>query len=311
MLSYEYFIELVAKSKETLKNRGISIKLKTVNKVNYSYLALCFRFHNGIEKPTISPCIPMDQLYQKFLSGSYQEEEIIEFLLEEFQSFQNFEENESFTADSILGKQEDISFKLINTAENQALLKDLPHREVLDLSLIYYIETVGFGHSQKVSINITKELMALMGISSEEELHEIAKRNMLREDNILISSLGETLCGMVDADIPDDILHDTGMLVLSAKNYTFGASVLAINEVLKKCFDIYHCGFYILPSSIYEVLAVPEWKNDAKTLADMVKDVNREQVDLNERLSNNIYHFNMEQGLTIALMAEEQAISAY
>ena len=52
---------------------------------------------------------------------------------------------------------------------------------------------------------------------------------------------------------------------------------------------------YLLPSSIHEWIAISTEMMDPKELAEMVQSVNAEQVELSERLSNNVYHYDKEQ----------------
>ena len=51
---------------------------------------------------------------------------------------------------------------------------------------------------------------------------------------------------------------------------------------------------YILPSSIHEVIAVPSSLGDPEELASMVQEVNMSVVDVSERLSNQVYHYNRD-----------------
>lgn len=51
---------------------------------------------------------------------------------------------------------------------------------------------------------------------------------------------------------------------------------------------------YILPSSIHEVIAVPASMGDPEELAEMVLQVNTDVVDVSERLSNQVYHYDRD-----------------
>ena len=51
---------------------------------------------------------------------------------------------------------------------------------------------------------------------------------------------------------------------------------------------------YILPSSIHEVIAVSAELGDPNELAQMVAEINMDQVDLSERLSNQVYHYDKD-----------------
>lgn len=51
---------------------------------------------------------------------------------------------------------------------------------------------------------------------------------------------------------------------------------------------------YILPSSVHEVIAVSVEMGEPEELARMVAEINMDQVDLSERLSNQVYHYDKD-----------------
>ena len=58
---------------------------------------------------------------------------------------------------------------------------------------------------------------------------------------------------------------------------------------------------YIMPSSTHEVIAVSASMGDPYELAEMVAEINMEQVALDERLSNQVYHYDKDlRKLTLA-----------
>ena len=75
--------------------------------------------------------------------------------------------------------------------------------------------------------------------------------------------------------------------------------MLANPQILSKVSDVIGDSYYILPSSVHEVLVIP--KEFAKTmdmtpkeLGAMVRDVNAEEVSKEERLSDHIYEFDKD-----------------
>ena len=67
---------------------------------------------------------------------------------------------------------------------------------------------------------------------------------------------------------------------------------------------------YILPSSTHEVIAISDKFGDANELADMVYEINMDQVDLSDRLSNQVYHYDKEaRTLRLATNKFERKIS--
>lgn len=90
----------------------------------------------------------------------------------------------------------------------------------------------------------------------------------------------------------------SGLYVLGTEDGHFGAVVLGYPGELKKTAQFLGEGFYILPSSVHEVLILPDSKaSDIKPeeLQQMVAEINQTQVQENERLSNSVYHFDGEK----------------
>ena len=89
------------------------------------------------------------------------------------------------------------------------------------------------------------------------------------------------------------------MLVLSNTSRMYGACVLANSSVLEKVTEVVNDDVYILPSSVHELIIVPKGKASEmgvtpKDLGDMVREVNRCEVDQDERLSNHVYEFKRD-----------------
>jgi hypothetical protein len=79
-----------------------------------------------------------------------------------------------------------------------------------------------------------------------------------------------------------------------------------LNELSKGLGD----DLYILPSSIHEVIAIPASMADPEDLAEMVHQVNTEMVDVSERLSNQVYHYDRaERKLSMATDSPNRGIA--
>lgn len=85
---------------------------------------------------------------------------------------------------------------LINTARNRELLEAVPHKDVMDLSVIYRIimEKQGDGLA---TVLLNHELMKEMDISNEE-LERLAYENTARMFPVEIMKLAETLYVMTN-----------------------------------------------------------------------------------------------------------------
>ena len=79
------------------------------------------------------------------------------------------------------------------------------------------------------------------------------------------------------------------MYVVSKADGMFGASAVLDNAVQSQLQDIFPEGFYILPSSVHEVLAVSADTASPDELAFMVRSINRDQVAEVDRLSDHVF----------------------
>ena len=84
------------------------------------------------------------------------------------------------------------------------------------------------------------------------------------------------------------------MYVLSNASGVLGASALFYPEIQEQISEKIGEGYYVLPSSLHEVIVVPESAGfDAGQLTDMVKDANSSVVAPKDVLSDSVYHFDM------------------
>ena len=84
--------------------------------------------------------------------------------------------------------------------------------------------------------------------------------------------------------------------VMTNKRRKYGASILLFEDELASVAEKMHGDFYILPSSVHEVLAVPEDLMKDQELKEMVKNINDSEVAEEEILSYTIYKYNCRTG---------------
>lgn len=162
-----------------------------------------------------------------------------------------------------------------------------------DLLVYYYIDlgiTKG-GHSV---MKLTKELMNQYEIEFEELNYAADNQEANIEDMT-------DFFKMMNLDIYDIPENAPKMLIISNKERTRGAG--EIMSVITRG-KIYHMlgdkPYYILPSSIHEVIVVPSSIGDVKELRTMVKEVNK---TLNEEdiLSNKVYKCTQNLHFDVAI----------
>lgn len=193
--------------------------------------------------------------------------------------------------------KENIVFRLINTEKNRELLKDMPHREIMDLSVVYcYLmddleDVLG-------TIWIRNTFADYLGLD-EQVLYEAAVENtreILPPQLITVTKLCKE-----ESDCPDendgavDAVTEGAevMYLVSNDRLSYGAVNMMYTDILD---DIRQgCGknLYIFPSSLHEIIVMPEHGNDnVHFLKAIVKEANRNDVRPEDILSDNVYFYD-------------------
>jgi hypothetical protein len=157
------------------------------------------------------------------------------------------------------------------------------------LNLIPIIE-IGETPEGMATMQIPKELVAEWGIT-EDEVYEIAIQNL----DYRIRTMKEVMLSMMPVDdMPKELIDEMfpptpfDLYVISNKNNVCGAS--SIIPATKELIERFPNGYIVLPSSIHEVIVVPN-TDDEEIYNDMVRQVNAGIVSEDERLSDDIYKF--------------------
>lgn len=181
---------------------------------------------------------------------------------------------------------------LLNAEWNRELLEGCPSREFLDLAAAYCLELEDA--DCRATALIKEYYLESWGIT-EGELWETALENLQGEEyrikplpEILESILGPGMGGF----------HDFPLLyVLTNQRVSHGAAGILRKDLLEGFSKQIGGNFYILPSSVHETLLLADGPNiKAKELREMVQSVNREEVNKEEWLSENVYYYDREKG---------------
>lgn len=189
--------------------------------------------------------------------------------------------------------------KLVNAEMNQGLLRETPHRRFLDLAVVYYIwlgETVR--EEGNITILIRNGHMESLG-QDEEGLNRAALANMrLDRPPLLRDIMGLMHSLQPDFAFPSETSGRGPVLyVLTNRSMIFGAAEILDAETMKKIGDCLGNDFAVLPSSVHETLILPlSGREEYSEIADMVRTVNREMVNREERLSDHVYLYERKEG---------------
>lgn len=184
----------------------------------------------------------------------------------------------------------------INAEANEELLRQIPHRRVMDLALVYRL-IVSTGADGVSSVLYTNQNMLLAGVTEEDLFRravEYARENIRIEDIYdILDENGHMLEN-------EEILNSrSGMVVIRNESLLFGAGLLALWALEDGiAIDLYsNKPLFVLPSSIHDVIVVigaDAGKEDIGFVTSMVKQVNATEVSPEERLSNSVYIYEPE-----------------
>ena len=294
LMDMEQFAE---KIKERLEQQGrFEVELKHVLK-NNGVMRCGLVLHSG--ENNVAPTIYMELLYKAYRNGVGMEK-IVRKIMEAYEDTPGAEVDMSFFRDFSTVKDR-LYMRLVNRETNAELLADLPYREFLDLAVVYYIDydNPGIGAG---TIQIHNSHMEMWGVT-EGDLWEAASKNTPERKPGRIESMGDILeelsAGQGNCDCEFRIGTGNGsvpMLVITNAERAYGAAVVMYSGMLKQVADKTESDLFILPSSLHETIAIPVTEErEIAELKEMVMEVNRNVLQPEEVLSDNVYIYRRAQ----------------
>lgn len=243
----------------------------------------------------IFPTIYLEEYYQQFKNGSTLESIVGDILrlYSEVRFRRCFEGGFLKDFGKVRGK---IVYRLVNRGENRELLKEVPYEEYLDLAVVYYVllEVNSYGMA---SLMIRHEHLKMWG-AAEEEIAREARRNTRKLLPFEFRTMGALLEELSITEENAEGWVDEGkdmMYVLSNEIRSYGAAAILYDSQLDGIGAYLEENYYVLPSSVHEVIVVPESVAPGREALDLlVREVNATQVDAEERLSNHAYYYDRQ-----------------
>ena len=269
---------------ETRKNNGVT------------YQGLYIRDR----EQTVTPCIYMEEYYEDYRRGE-SPDDIIERIRRDYQWAMEHSclyEMDVTDYDSMRGR---LIFRLVNYDKNADLLKDCPYIRMYDLALTFR----WIAHTDDIGIStalVTNRELRIWGITVQELLltarentRRIFPPKIVNMDRYL-EEFGKDLTGM-DTDRP--------MYIMTNEQQINGATVLVYEGVLRQFAAEIRSDFFLLPSSIHEMILIPECSQlDADVLLDMVREANRSIVSPVDFLSGSVYYYSRKENRITPVRAE-------
>lgn len=294
MMSEKEFSETLQGSVHEMLGNSYAVRVHEVEKVNigrqYS-LVIC---DNG--DCAIAPSIYLGKFYRDYLDKGIGISEIADKVIDFYNhlGFQPGTKAEIAENMNDRGWVEDhLFFRLVNTKKNEGLLKSSICVDVLDLSLVLYV-VVSESDGKVGSARVTDGLFEGLNLEREGLTERVLQntRKIFPESLMGISSVlaevGGPQLGLPKGKLPFE------PLVLSNEPRVNGATAIYYPGLLKEIAKGKGKNLFVLPSSIHECILMEERTGlDSLSLRNMVQEVNREAVQEEEVLSDNVYYYDL------------------
>ena len=231
--------------------------------------------------------------------------------------------------------KEIIYYKVINYEMNRTLLAKIPHFKFLDLAIVFYIIVSKDEGGQATALINNEHILGweitpkeLRDIAFENTWHKfpvvIKKMEDIVSEMILNDILGDEswtdayddeeeqdfisedteygqytygeLKGIVKEEIENLKADGVDMYVMSNTMKINGAACITYPNAVRDFAMEHNSDVYIIPSSIHEVILVPDVKYSMETINELIRDVNRRQLDPVEILSDHAFVYRLETG---------------
>ncbi len=296
MYNYLEFIEEVKANIQGILGGDAKITTKEVVKNNgVTYIGLLIQ--KG--EDNVIPTIYMESFYRDYREGKELRDVIKEVTDVYYKSRHQNKMDMEFFSDYTKVKDK-IAYKLIHYGRNKEILSQIPHIPYLNLAIVFYYicENDDLGRG---TILIRNEYMKRWEVTTDI-LYKQASENMPHllpcewktMEQIIMDMIGrDALCKEgIEFEEPDA----SAMYVLTNKTKIYGASCILYEGMLQKIWNKMGMNFYILPSSVHEVIIIPQTGNEsAERLLNMVTEVNHTQVDEEEILADSVYFYSREK----------------
>ena len=274
--------------------QDVSVSIHTAQKNNGVMLSGLTFSQKGYNA---SPTIYMDNYYTEYIAGR-DINEIGDGLLSLYYE-NDLATNYDISFFDDFGYIKDRLFiKLINRKKNEDFLKQAPHEDFLDLSIVAYVRI----YDKKMGnglIMVRNEHLDIWDEDAETVIN-IAKKNThdREEYNIthIVDVLGRLGGGIM---IPECERSQIPMYVATNRRMTYGAAVMTMSDKLKEFGSVIGSDYVIIPSSVNELILVPNGNDDFGDIDSMIREVNETQLGPDDILADHAYMYSIKDEVLI------------
>lgn len=299
MININEFMEMAKENILTMLpkdlTKDLTIEQNTVTKMNDQIL---YGLTMRREGEDAAPTIYMNDLFDRYMNGDPFKPMMAEVCQQYLDALVSRPEiaTEELTFDRI---KDNLTIRVMEAKRNSKFLEDVPYMNmgngfvaICDIKVVednsgYWRTTINHGLEQENNYD-------------RKEIFKAAIENSQIKEPVVMTTMMEQLFGDSDRNLLDfdGMIPETSkdhMYIISNKEGMLGASAFFYPGIREKIAEKLGEGFYAIPSSVHEVLVIPEsCAPPIKDLADMVYEANHSVVNPNEVLSDNIFHYDKD-----------------
>ena len=292
----EFKKQFIDDIKKQLDENGVvaSVETHEVSKLNESYEAITVT----PEGSNVGVNVNMDRFFETLENGT-DYESVVDRAVEIIQK--GIEERPAVDVASLTDydqMKDKLVMEVVSIEANQDLLANVPHKEMEDMAVVYRF-VLDSNDDGRATILATNSIITAMGVTPEQ-LHADAMENAPELKPVVIRGMSEVMAEIMGMS-PEDLEMmgmptnpaDEQMFVATVPDKIHGAGVIAYQDFMDQAAERAGGDFFILPSSIHELLIIPDNGNMGfEQLQDMVREVNATQVSPEEKLTDSVYHYD-------------------
>ena len=288
-MNFKNFTDEMKKQVQARLGEGKVVELRSVLKFNNVRLCGLTITEEG---KNISPTIYLESFYEAYCRGASLSA-IVDALVDSYLNvplkesvdvsfFKNFEK--------VKGR---IAYRLLNVEKNRELLADVPFIPYLDLAICFFY-SFGDMAAGEGSILIRRSHMEMWN-TDVRELFLLAQENtrkLFPVDLMRMQTLLEGMLGDEGKEMPDE-MEQVNIYVLTNTKRVQGAAAMLYPDVLAELAGKLGSSFFIIPSSVHELILVPFRKDiSVSALKNMIYEVNHTQLGPEDVLSDSLYAYD-------------------
>ena len=285
--------------KQALEDAGIDadITVRTVDKMNESYEAMTVT----PEGSNVGVNVNMEKFFEAYENGT-DYDAVVDKAVDVIEGgFANQPTVDVAALTDYDQMKDKLVMEVVSAETNAEMLENVPHQEMEDMAVVYRF-VLDSNDDGRATILVTNQLLDTMGVTPEQ-LHADAMENAPELKPAVIKGMSEVMAEMMGMSAEDLAMMgmptdpaDEQMFVATVPDKIHGAGIIAYQDFMDQAAERVGGDFFILPSSIHEILIVPDnGEMGLKDLEAMVKEVNATQVAPADKLTDSVYHYDSKE----------------